>query len=320
MPWVRRYGQMFRVYVLPFPLTFVAAALSPWISKPGTPPLFLFFFLAVLTSAYFGKRRSGVIAAVLSTMIAAWALAAPVHSFAVASIDDRLRFLAFLISSAVGIHIIHRLQEALYREQLLRTLVESSPTLTLLAESDGRIRMFNSHCEAVTGYRRDEVLGKTISELFLPAEWQGVVRERFESVDTLADPHENPWRTKSGELRMIEWTCRRIERGLEPDLILGIGRDVTEHKRRQKLEREIDRLEAKTELANELAHELNNPLQALTNMFMLLTSSDGDGHGRAYSHLVGEQLGRVTELSRRLLRATSESGTEAAVADSRSQE
>jgi PAS domain-containing protein len=176
---VGRYQQFARIYLLPFALSGVAALLSPWISKPGTPPLFLFFFLAVLGSAYFGKRRSGVIASALATLMASWSLATPIHSLAVASLDDRLRFAAFLISSAVGIHIIHRLQQAVYREQLLRALVETSPTLTLLADRQGRIRMFNAHCEKITGYGRDEVIGKTINDLFLPPEWQDIVRERL---------------------------------------------------------------------------------------------------------------------------------------------
>jgi PAS domain S-box-containing protein len=39
--------------------------------------------------------------------------------------------------------------------------------------------MFNAHCEKITGYGRDEVIGKTINDLFLPPEWQDIVRERL---------------------------------------------------------------------------------------------------------------------------------------------
>lgn len=303
---MRRYAQPFTIYVFPLILTAIAGFVSPLTSKPGTPPLFLFFFLAVLASSYLGKPVSGGIATIASAAVAARYLAAPVNSFSVASTDDIIRFVAFFVSSAIGIVIIQRLQKAVYREQLLRMLVDASPALTVLADKNGRISMFNAHCEEVTGYKREEVIGRTIAEMFLTPEWQQAVRERFENVETVLKPHENPWRTKTGEFRHIEWVCREIKRSMEPSLVLGLGRDVTDEKQRKLLERELERLSAKTELANELAHELNNPLQALTNVFTLLMSNDANEHARAYREHVQEHLDRVTEVSRKLLRVTSD--------------
>jgi len=63
-------------------------------------------------------------------------------------------------------------------QQSLEAVVETAPSLIVLTEPDGRILMFNRACEELTGYKRDEVLGKTIPELFLPPEWIPIVQKR----------------------------------------------------------------------------------------------------------------------------------------------
>ncbi len=122
------------------------------------------------------------------------------------------------------------LQEA---QRSLEAVVETAPSLIVLADPDGRIILFNRACEEVTGYKRQEVLGRTISELFLPPEWIPVVQKRFADLyaPEVLMPHENPWVTKSGEERLIEWRCTilpSIEDGRP--YILGTGIDITERK------------------------------------------------------------------------------------------
>jgi len=127
-------------------------------------------------------------------------------------------------------------------QRFLEELVETAGNLIVLTDPEGRIVLFNRACEELTGYKREEVFGKTIPELFLPPEWVPVVQKRFADpyAREVRAPHENPWRTKSGEERIIEWRCAVIP---SPEdgrpCVLGTGTDITERKR---MEEEIKSL------------------------------------------------------------------------------
>ncbi len=114
-------------------------------------------------------------------------------------------------------------------EQLLQTLLDRSPLLITAADGDGRVAVFNPACEALTGYARGEILGQPFVEtLVSPVDRDGVTaRFRMASPAELAQPHENAWRTASGDDVLIEWRCFP---GSAPDgsaLTIGIGEDVT---------------------------------------------------------------------------------------------
>ena len=117
-------------------------------------------------------------------------------------------------------------------QRSLETVLETTPSLIVFTDAEGRILLFNHACEEITEYKREEVFGKTISELFLPPEWIPIVEKRF--ADPYAPearaPHENPWITKSGAERLIEWRCTVFHSPDGRPCILGTGMDITERK------------------------------------------------------------------------------------------
>jgi len=119
-------------------------------------------------------------------------------------------------------------------QRLLGSVVETAPNLLVLADEAGRIQLFNRACEQLTGYHQEEVLGQTIADLFLPAEWIPLVQQRFANPQAadLRVPHVNPWKTKAGELRTVEWRCAVVP---GPDgagsWVLGAGVDITDRLR-----------------------------------------------------------------------------------------
>jgi len=127
-----------------------------------------------------------------------------------------------------------RAEEALKETQRsLEAVVETVPSLIVLTDAEGRILMFNRACEELTGYKREEVIGKKIPELFLPPEWIPVVQKRFADpyAPEVRAPHENPWLTKSGEERLIEWRCTALPSPKDGrPCVLGTGVDITERK------------------------------------------------------------------------------------------
>lgn len=105
---------------------------------------------------------------------------------------------------------------------------ESQECLVVAVDPAGRIVSFNAACERLTGYSRDEVLGKSLLDLFVPEDWREVVLARFARIDSgeLRFPHVNPWKAKNGELKMIEWRCSQSPNAEEKPLIVGIGFEV----------------------------------------------------------------------------------------------
>lgn len=119
-------------------------------------------------------------------------------------------------------------------QKVLSALLDIATDLIVLVDPAGRITMFNNACEALTGYRRDEVLGREPMEFFVPKEWTDIVQQRFADPFSpeIGKPHENPWLTKSGEQRLISWRCTALKvAGNEQPYILGIGTNVTEQRR-----------------------------------------------------------------------------------------
>lgn len=129
--------------------------------------------------------------------------------------------------------------------KVLETLLELVPGLVVLADPEGRIRMFNNACETLTGYRREEALGQPLVELLVPPAWTDIVLQRFSDpfAPEVSLPHENPWLTKSGEQRLISWRCTAVKTDAsETPYILGIGTDITEQRRIQETARAQSRL------------------------------------------------------------------------------
>jgi PAS domain S-box-containing protein len=163
-----------------------------------------------------------------------------------------------------------------------RVLIEQAPALVFGADEQGRVVLFNAACEALTGYRCEELLGRPFLETLVPEAWQPVVAACFAfDREAMAEAHVSPWRTRSGDERFIEWRCSPLD-SAEGRLLLGLGRDVTEARRQEALEAErlADEGHAReqAEQANRLkddfitmlSHELRTPLNAIVGWVSLL--------------------------------------------------
>jgi PAS domain S-box-containing protein len=116
-------------------------------------------------------------------------------------------------------------------QQSLHTLIETVPCLLVIIGREGRVLLFNRRAEELTGYTRDEVLGKPIADLLIPPAWIEEVTQRLNS-SASGTPHHNPWITKAGEERLIEWRCAQIiwQNHADP-CIFGVGIDITDRQR-----------------------------------------------------------------------------------------
>ena len=123
-------------------------------------------------------------------------------------------------------------EDELRRERdFVRTLVESQASLVIASDREGRLIRFNRACEELTGYRLDDVRGRTTYELFIPEDELAAVAASVERVfqgDAVADV-ENDWVLRDGSRRRIAWknTAIRDQHGTV-EYVLSSGLDVTE--------------------------------------------------------------------------------------------
>jgi two-component system, cell cycle sensor histidine kinase and response regulator CckA len=110
--------------------------------------------------------------------------------------------------------------------RLVTSMAEMAPTLIVVTDHKGQIVRFNRACRDLTGYSKEEVMGKTVAEVFGPG---GPVPFCDPSVQNFEGPITRVWTTGEGEKRRIEWRCAAIA---SPDgdghFVIGIGLDVTE--------------------------------------------------------------------------------------------
>ncbi|MCP4634245.1 MAG: PAS domain S-box protein, partial [candidate division Zixibacteria bacterium] len=123
-------------------------------------------------------------------------------------------------------------EEELEKERnFVSAVLEMAGDLVLVLDPEGKIIRFNRTCEEVSGYKFNEVKGKTVWDLFLIPEEKGAVRERFNKLTSGQFPitGENHWKTKDGELRLIGWSNTAITNDDgEVEYIIGAGSDITE--------------------------------------------------------------------------------------------
>ncbi len=140
----------------------------------------------------------------------------------------------------VGLYDIHerKLAElALEQERnFISAVLDTVSTLVLVLDRQGRLMCFNRACETITGYSQSEVLNKSIWDIFILPEEQEFVKARMSTVEAGDYPNrgENFWKTKTGELRLIDWTNTALldEQG-QVAYIIGTGMDITEHRQMQ---------------------------------------------------------------------------------------
>jgi PAS domain S-box-containing protein len=84
--------------------------------------------------------------------------------------------------------------------------------------------------------------------------------------------------------------------------MVGISMDVTQRKKQEETLRRTEKLAATGRLAASIAHEINNPLEAVTNLLFLISSSELSPQNRSYLELAEKELARVGDIATQTLR------------------
>jgi PAS domain S-box-containing protein len=175
-------------------------------------------------------------------------------------------------------------------EEKFAKVFRSSPDwIAITTLSDGRFIEVNDAFLVITGYTRDEVIGRPSSEIGL---WVNP-QERRMMVEALRErgiirDHEAMFRMKSGEVRTMLRSAEIIDlEGVE--CMVSVTRDITDRKRaeeeirnlNEKLAQRVNELtEANKELdafSASVSHDLRSPLMVVGGFTKLLLREHVDG-------------------------------------------
>ena len=123
----------------------------------------------------------------------------------------------------------HALAES---EERFKTLFEMSPDTYYLMDMNGRFIDGNEAAEELIGYRRDELIGKSVFEIgFLPPESIEVAKEALKIALRTDQPFLREYRLqrKDGSFIVVEIKIRRISLNGQT-VLLGAVRDITKQK------------------------------------------------------------------------------------------
>ena len=127
----------------------------------------------------------------------------------------------------------HKLAEQELRSahERYRELFENANDIVYTLDLQGRLTSVNKAGELISGFRADEMLGGSISQLVHPDSMPAMTQmlERKLAGETRTD-YELEILTKQGERRTLEISSRLVVENGQPMGVQGIARDVTERK------------------------------------------------------------------------------------------
>ncbi|MCG2594990.1 ATP-binding protein [Ramlibacter sp. XY19] len=153
-------------------------------------------------------------------------------------------------------------------EHRIQTIIESAQDPFIGIDLDGHIIDWSSRAEAVFGWAREEVIGRTVSEVLLPERYTGSLeaalaqfRHTGESA-LLNRPIERVMQDRQGREMPVEVRIGLVSTG-EQRFFSAFVHDISQRK-------EVERM--KDEFISTVSHELRTPLTAIYGSLNLLTS------------------------------------------------
>jgi PAS domain S-box-containing protein len=149
-------------------------------------------------------------------------------------------------------------------ESIFRNLVEAAECMiVMLRPGDNAILYFSPFAEQLTGYRAEEVLGKSFVDLLIPEPDRATVAERYRRIQEAVPLREFEGRIlcRDGTTRLTLRNSRELPDYDGSPAVLLVGHDITELKDAQERALNSERMAAIGQMCAGLAHESRNALQ-----------------------------------------------------------
>lgn len=131
------------------------------------------------------------------------------------------------------------IKEEFFREKQYRQrIIDTAEALIVSLNPEAEILTFNRFAEKITGYKREEVVGKNWYDIFAPEGGRKKGLQVFQKIlnaDRAYHQNANPLVDREGEEHFISWqnSCLRDEEG-KVESVIAIGIDITDQKKAER--------------------------------------------------------------------------------------
>jgi PAS domain S-box-containing protein len=195
--------------------------------------------------------------------------------------------------------VVERTEQLSERAELLDLASEA----IMVRDMNGATLFWNSGAASLYGWQREEILGKDL---------HAMLSTKFPSPFTdiqLALGETGKWegnlKQETRDGREITVACRKVvksDKAGSPSVVLETVRDITSNLRAEEALRNAEKMAAMGRVAGIIAHEINNPLEAILNIFHLLRNhSSLDNEAMEYTCMAEQELLRVAHIVKHTL-------------------
>ncbi|MCH7769365.1 MAG: PAS domain S-box protein [Nitrospinae bacterium] len=188
-------------------------------------------------------------------------------------------------------------------KQHLERLIESSTDAIVTTDRAGKVVLFNKGAEAITGYRREEVIGRQGPVLYESKEDAKEVMRRMREGGGTVSAFETTFRAKDGTRIpvLISASILYDEEGQEVGAV-GFSKDLRERKRSEEQLVRAEKMASVGLLTAGVSHEILNPLNVIIlRLHTLIGNPDTPSEVTRYLRVMEKHANRIAKITRDLL-------------------
>lgn len=174
-------------------------------------------------------------------------------------------------------------------ERFFKAFNASPSMMNIVRIRDWQIIDANESFFAVSGWSREEAIGRTAEELNIWSNQEDIARMRQEIINKgMFHNLETTFQLKDKRSLTTLVSAEKIELGLEPCILVAIT-DITERKQMEKEMLRLDRLNLLGEMAAGISHEVRNPLTTIRGFLQILKGKpDCQRYAEYYTLMIAE--------------------------------
>jgi PAS domain S-box-containing protein len=218
---------------------------------------------------------------------------------------DHSRIVHIALQLSASLRNARLLRESIYLRDYLTKLLEHANAPILVIGRKREIRVVNRALSSLTGFRRDELIGRDFASLLDDEERARLLPVLIAALrGQSATGVEVRVPSKMGSpVRLLMNTASVLSADGEVEGVIAIGRDLTEIRELEQRVVHAEKLATVGQLAAGVVHELNNPLTSISVYSdYLLKHAERDGAKSGDIH----KLRRIHESADRILRFSRE--------------